>query len=355
LRVALVRGVVPRTLCLLLGAFGSPQALLEAPREEIERLAGARVARAFARGCEARALEIALDWLSCEGRDLITLGDTRYPPRLLEITDPPAVLYVSGRADLLARVGFAIVGSRNASPQASTDARAFARALSDAGLPIVSGLALGIDSCAHRGGLAGASSSIAVMGTGPDGCYPRAHRALLAELERHGCVMSEFPLGTPPRPGNFPRRNRLITGMSLGVLVVEAGLPSGSLTTARHALEQGREVFAMPGSIHSPLTKGCHWLIKQGAKLVEGANDVLEELRLPAPAGSVVPSAPPAGKARPDDALLRTMAHGPMSMDQLAMHSGLASAALAARMTQLELEGRITALPGGMYQRIERA
>ena len=352
--MALVHGVAPRTLRTLLASFGSPQALLEASREEIERLAGERVAQAFVRGCDARELERAVDWLSREGHDLIPLGDARYPPRLLEIPDPPAVLYVSGHADLLVRDGFAIVGSRNASPQAAADAYAFAHALSDASLPIVSGLALGIDSWAHRGGLAGASSSIAVMGTGPDGCYPRAHRALLAEIERHGCAISEFPLGTPPRPGNFPRRNRLITGMSLGVLVVEAGLPSGSLTTARHALEQGREVFAMPGSIHSPHAKGCHWLIKQGAKLVEEANDVLEELRLPSRARPLVPSAPPVERAHADDALLRTMAHGPMSMDQLARHSGLASAALAARMTQLELEGRISALPGGMYQRIER-
>ena len=191
---------------------------------------------------------------------------------------PPPLLHVAGRAELLAAPAFAIVGSRNASTQGSRDAYQLALALSASGLPIVSGLAMGIDAAAHRGGLAERGSSIAVMGTGPDVCYPRDNAALAAALARDGALVSEFPLGTAPRAGNFPRRNRLISGMSRGVLVVEAALGSGSLTTARRALEQDRDVFAVPGSIHSPLSKGCHWLIKEGAKLVESAADVLLEL-----------------------------------------------------------------------------
>ena len=223
-----------------------------------------------------------MKWIDQPGNDLLTLADARYPAALLQIADPPLLLYVRGRVELLSHPALAIVGSRSATPAGTRDALAFAETLSNAGLTIVSGLALGIDTAAHRGGLAGASSSIGVVGTGLDRVYPARNRHLAHQLAEDGVLVSEFPLGTPPFPSNFPRRNRVISGLCRGCLVVEAALRSGSLITARQSLEQGREVFAMPGSIHSSLSKGCHWLIKQGAKLVETAQDVLEELGLAA-------------------------------------------------------------------------
>ena len=235
-------------------------------------------------------------WLEDPANDIVTLADTRYPRQLLQIPDPPPLLHVKGRVELLSRPALAIVGSRNATAQGMANAEAFARTLSDAGLTIVSGLALGIDAAAHRGGLAGSASSVAVLGTGADIVYPARNRALAHELAAGGALVSEFPLGMKPLAGNFPRRNRLISGLALGCLVVEAAADSGSLITARLAAEQGREVFAIPGSIHSPLAKGCHALIKQGAKLVESARDILEELRMGAPS---VPAPAPAMVDRP--------------------------------------------------------
>jgi DNA processing protein len=227
------------------------------------------------------------------------------------------------------------------------DAEAFARALSDAGLAIVSGLARGIDAAAHRGGLAGRASSVAVLGNGVDVRYPRANRALAEALERGGCVVSEFPLGTPPVEENFPRRNRVISGLARGVLVVEAALKSGSLITAGCAGQQGRDVFAIPGSIHSPVSRGCHKLIRDGAKLVEGAQDVLTEL------GWNPPPASPCGKAERDP-LLRAMGHAPVSLDDLAEATGIAVGRVAARITRLELAGRVAAVAGGRFQRLDR-
>jgi DNA processing protein len=348
LRATLIPGVPPRALRRLLGVLGGPHQLLAASERGIAEVAGEAVARAFMAGADTRAVTAALRWLEEEGHHLVALDDARYPPRLLEIADPPPVLYVAGRPELLAEPAVAIVGSRNATAQGMHDAEAFAHALSAAGLGVVSGLALGIDAAAHRGGLAAGGSSIAVMGTGPDVCYPADNRALAAALSRDGCLVSEFPLGTQPRAGNFPRRNRLISGMSKGVLVVEAALGSGSLTTARRALEQDRDVFAIPGSIHSPLSKGCHWLIKEGAKLVESADDILLELGWQ-PLAS-------AGRAprRARDAVLASMAFDPVSLEQLAQRTELPVAELAARLSKLELEGRIASLPGGLFQRIER-
>ena len=227
---------------------------------------------------DAARLDATLAWLREPGHDLVAWGDPDYPAALLEIGDPPPVFYCLGRRELLARPAFAIVGSRNATPQGCADAEAFGAAMSAAGLTIVSGLALGIDAAAHRGGLTGAGSSIAVIGTGPDRVYPARNRALAHELAARGLVISEFAVGTPPLKQNFPRRNRLVSGLARGVLVVEATLSSGSLITARLAAEQGREVFAMPGSIHSPFSKGGHRLIREGAKLVETAQDILDEL-----------------------------------------------------------------------------
>ncbi len=285
-------------------------------------------------------------WLTQPGNSLMTLADEDYPRNLLEIADPPVALYCKGRRPLLNQPALGIVGSRNATPQGIRDAEAFALALSDAGLTIVSGLALGIDAAAHRGGLGGASSSIAVIGTGLDRIYPASNKALARQLAESGLIISEFALGTPPLPGHFPRRNRLISGLSRGVLVVEAAPDSGSLITARVATEQGREVFAIPGSIHSPLARGCHALIKQGAKLVESAADILDELawaqRL----------APPELAAPLSDPLLAALEGAPVTLDTLAQRTGLTLEALSAKLLALELDGRIASLPGGRYQLI---
>ena len=262
------------------------------------------------------------------------------------------MFYCHGRRELLAAPAFAIVGSRNATPQGCADAEAFAAALSAAGLAIVSGLALGIDAAAHRGGLAGAGSSIAVVGTGPDRVYPARNRALAHDLAARGLVISEFAVGTPPLKQNFPRRNRLVSGLARGVLVVEATLSSGSLITARLAAEQGRDVFALPGSIHSPFSKGGHRLIREGAKLVETAQDILEELGL---AAGATASAGPRKRAQADAparALLRALGHDPADVDTLAARTRLPVADIMATLTALELDRRVAALPGGIWQRI---
>jgi DNA processing protein len=287
-------------------------------------------------------------WLDDPANRILTLADSSYPQALLQITDPPPVLYVKGRIDLLNRMSFAIVGSRNATQQGVAHAESFARALSDAGLTIVSGLALGIDAAAHRGGLAGASRSVAVVGTGLDLVYPARNRELAHELAREGCILSEFPLGTAPVAANFPRRNRIISGLARGCLVVEAALSSGSLITARMANEQGKDVFAIPGSIHSPLSKGCHSLIKQGAKLAETADDILEELQVLA-AGST--RAASSGQPEPN-AMLDALGFDPCDIETLTLRSGLSPEKLAALLTQWEIEGLVEALPGGRYQRV---
>jgi DNA processing protein len=258
------------------------------------------------------------------------------------------VLYAIGRVELLNAASIAVVGSRNATAQGGRDAYAFARALSDAGLTIVSGLALGIDTHAHRGGLEGRSSSVAVMGTGADLVYPKGNRALAHELAAKGCLITEFALGTPSAAGNFPRRNRLISGLSRGVLVVEAAERSGSLITARLAGEQGRDVFAIPGSIHSSLSKGCHVLIKEGAKLVESAADVLAELGIAQESAA----APARGSDAPDDPLLDAMGFGPVTIDQIAQRVGGNAAAIGAGLARLQIEGRVAAMAGGRFQQI---
>lgn len=339
-------GLGGQSLRLLLAALGGPEEVLAAGPGTIAKIAGEAVAARFRKGPDRATVEATLRWAQAPGNHLIALDDERYPGQLLNIPDPPALLFVKGRLELLVRPALAVVGSRNATPQGVANAEAFARALSDGGLTIVSGLALGIDAAAHRGGLAGASSSVAVTGTGLDRIYPGRNRDLALALAQQGALVSEFPLGTPPRAENFPRRNRLLSGLSLGCLVVEAALQSGSLITARLAAEQGREVFAIPGSIHSPLSKGCHALIKQGAKLVETAHDVLEELGLrgvgtPTPADpSTVPS------------LLAHMGFDPVDADTLAQRAGRAHHEVVAELTRLELEGRIASLPGGRYQRV---
>jgi len=284
---------------------------------------------------------------------LVAWDDPSYPPALLELTDAPPVLCYAGRRELLNGPAIAIVGSRNATPRGVEHAEAFARALSDAGFTVVSGLALGIDAGAHRGGLEGAASSIAVLGTGLDHIYPAANKPLARQLAAAGGVLSEFPLGTPPLKQNFPRRNRLISGLARGVLVVEATLDSGSLITARLAAEQGREVFAIPGSIDSPFSKGSHRLIRDGAKLVETAADVLEELGVAARPSAAGEASGVEAPSEPRRRVLAALGHDPADVDVLTVRTGLPAERVTAVLVELELAGRVALLPGGTYQRLK--
>jgi len=350
LRLALIPGVGAAALRGLLLAFGAPELILRASHAALVRHVPDHVAHVICAGGAVDALPGIRAWLDDPLNRVITLADPAYPQPLLQIPDPPPLLYAKGRAELLANPALAIVGSRHATPQGAAIAESFARTLSDAGLTIVSGLALGIDAAAHRGGLAGHASSIAVLGTGLDIVYPARNRALAHALASDGLLVSEFALGTPALGANFPRRNRLISGLARGCLIVEAAPASGSLITARLANEQGREVFAVPGSIHSPQSKGCHQLIKQGAKLTENAHDILEELGLSSAAaagGSLVASADPNLQT-----LLEHLGFDPCDIDTLATRCELSSAAVAALLSQLEVDGAVTALPGGRFQRV---
>jgi len=330
----------------LLQNFGDPNHVFALPAHTLKQVVQPAVAEAIAQGWDEAALEPVASWLDDPQNSIVTLADPDYPQALLHIPDPPLLLYVKGRRELLNQPALAIVGSRNATPQGLSNAEAFAQAASAAGLCIISGMAHGIDAAAHRGGLSGRGSSIGVVGTGLDKIYPAANRELAHQLAQAGALISEYPLGTPPLAANFPRRNRIISGLSLGCLVVEASLQSGSLITARMALEQGREVFAIPGSIHAPQSKGCHHLIKQGAKLVERAQDILEEL------GHFATS-PTLQIAVPEDHQLFThLGFDPVDIDSLIQRSGLTIGELSAILLQLELEGAIATLPGGLYQRI---
>ena len=348
LRLTLVPGVSPARQQELLRGFGSPQQVLASPSSRVASVVGDEVAGRLAHGPDDRLVDATVRWLEGTDHHLLTLGDDDYPRALLEIADPPTVLYAIGRVELLNRPSLAVVGSRNASPQGVRDARELARALSEAGLTIVSGLALGIDAAAHEGGLAAQGSTVAVIGTGADRTYPRANRSLADAIAARGCLLTEFALGTPPLPGNFPRRNRLISGLARGVLVVEAARESGSLGTARCAIDQDRDVFAVPGSIHASLAKGCHRLIKEGAKLVEDAGDVLEELGI-----SVAAAAPAESDcAVRNDKLLDAMGFAPVTIDRIAQLTGEGAAAVAAHLSRLQIEGRVEAVPGGRFQRV---
>jgi DNA processing protein len=294
-------------------------------------------------------VERTLAWAREPGHHCLTWADARYPAVLREIADPPLVLYAVGRLELLDGPAFAIVGSRNATPSGTGTARDIGRKLSQAGLAIVSGLALGIDAAAHEGGLAAQGSSIAVIGTGIDIVYPMPNAALARALMTRGLVISEFALGVPPLRENFPRRNRLISGLARGILVVEAAPHSGSLITAKTAIDQNRDVFAVPGSIHSPLSKGCHWLIREGATLVECANDILAALGM-ASDKAITPHDEPAGEADP---VLAAMGFDPMSMDEISQRCGIGAAEAAARVSRLEIHGRVCSLPGGRFQQVK--
>jgi DNA processing protein len=304
------------------------------------------------------AIATAETWLAAAPENtLLTLADADYPRALLETSDPPPLLFACGRRDLLARPALAIVGSRSCTHQGRQTAEEFARALAQAGLTIVSGLATGIDAAAHRGALqaldAGATAStIAVVGTGIDLVYPASQRALAAAIRANGLLLSEFAPGTPALAHNFPRRNRIIAGVARGVLVVEAALRSGSLITARLAAELGREVFAIPGSIHSPTARGCHRLIKQGAKLVESARDVLDELHLPAAAAAAPAAAKPAALAPAQQRVLTALGRDPVDLDTLALRCDGDTGSLSATLLELELAQYVERLPGNRYQRL---
>lgn len=371
LRLALSPGVGNTTARKLLATFGSVQAIFGQSAATLRQLGSDKLASALLTEPPTLAaqLKTTLDWLQAgDDRYMVPLGDAAYPPELLDIEDPPLMLYMLGSlaqraqsAEKPVAVKLAIVGSRNPTPQGEANARQFARAFGSAGLCVVSGLALGIDGAAHDGAMLGGGDTIAVMGTGLDRVYPKRHLALAHQISRQGMLISEFPLGTPPLTANFPKRNRIISGLSRGTLVVEAALQSGSLITARLAAEQGKEVFAIPGSIHSPQSRGCHALIKQGAKLVEVAQDVLEELNLATKglAESVASASPQsadgddeANERHADAPLLAALGFDAVSLDALQARTGLDTARLQAQLLELELNGQVARLPGGLFQRL---
>jgi len=348
LTLSLIRGLSSKDARYLLKEFGSPEAIFSSSSDTFKFLPKLEISSVINLGIQEDLIAPTLRWLEDVNNHVVTLADSDYPKALLNICDPPLLLYVKGQLNLLNQPALSIVGSRHATPQGTNNAEAFAESLSQSGLCIVSGMAHGIDSAAHRGGLRASGSSIAVVGTGLDKVYPSANRELAHALALHGALISEFPLSTPPLAPNFPRRNRIISGISLGCLVVEASLQSGSLITARFALEQNRDVFAIPGSIHSPQSKGCHKLIKQGAKLIESAQDILEEL------GWLIATTNP--QHLPNNAqnhsFLDDLGYDPIDIDTLTSRCGLTVSELSAMLLNLELEGVVTSLPGGLYQRL---
>ncbi|WP_233799611.1 DNA-processing protein DprA [Paraburkholderia sp. HP33-1] len=391
LRLSLAPGLKPAALRLLLGAFGLPEAIFAQSQEVLADIAGEAAARAVLAPPGPAfdgQLDAVLAWRELPGNQIVTLDDPAYPPALLTMPDPPPLLYVKGRLELLHTRAVALVGSRSATPQGIDDARRFARDLSAAGVTVVSGLALGIDSAAHRGGLEGTGGTVAVIGTGADLVYPAVNHALARQISAQGAILSEWPLGTPARAANFPQRNRLIAGLVSGVVIVEAAMRSGSLITARLANEMGRDVFALPGSIHAPLSRGCHRMIKQGARLVETPDEVLEELgfaRRPMSntgraakravplkhAGLCMSSGAKASQAATaaftdpppcepilqpalasdTERLLAALGHSPTTLEILAARTEMQDTALHATLLRLELAGEVTLLPGGRFMR----
>lgn len=358
LRLILTPGLGPRAARQLLASFGLPDAIFAAGRAALLRVVPEPLANELSQPPDA-AIQSAADstehWLATSTRHaLVTLADREYPQALLTTPDPPPVLFAIGRLELLNRPAVAIVGSRNATQQGIANAEGFAGALARAGITVVSGLALGIDAAAHRGALGTDSeaSTIAVVGTGVDVVYPSSHRALTQDIHTHGVAVSEFALRTPAIAHNFPRRNRLIAGLARGVLVVEAALRSGSLITARLAADIGRDVYAVPGSIHSPLARGCHRLIREGAKLVESAQDVLEDLGAQAASPPARPATTEAGSDAAADPLLALLGHDPVDLDTLVRRSGRPAGELAGALLELELAQHIERLPGNRYQRL---
>jgi DNA processing protein len=345
------KGLSPRALAPLLRAMPDPAHLLTATRAQLRPFATDAVIERLLAPPDAARDAATRAWLAEPAHQVIAWDDPDYPQLLLELADPPPALFLVGRRELLNRPALAIVGSRNATPGGNENAAAFARALAEAGLTIVSGLAVGIDGAAHRGALEAAGSTVAVVATGLDRVYPARHRDLAHAIAARGALLSEFAPGTPPLKENFPRRNRLISGLARGVLVVEATLSSGSLITARLAAEQGREVFAIPGSIHSPFARGCHRLIRDGAKLVETAQDVLDELRIGHTVPTVRTSKAAADLPPAESAVLAALGHDPADADTLIARTALAPEAVTAALVSLQLAGRVAALAGGRWQR----
>ncbi len=349
--LSLIPGLGAASLRKLLREIGEPNRILSSSYTQLAAIVPPSIARCIAAGTQSAEIDTVTAWLEDSNNSIMTWADPDFPPSLLQIADPPPLLYIKGRRQLLASASLAVVGSRHATPQGLRDAESFSRSLSDSGLCIISGLAHGIDAAAHRGGLGGASSTLAVVGTGLNIVYPSANRDLAIAIAEQGALLSEFPLGTPAKAGHFPRRNRIISGLALGCLVIEAAPQSGSLITAKLAVDQGKDVFAIPGSIHSPLSKGPHRLIKQGAKLVETAQDVLEELGFLLP-----PSAPAEAISAADndsaERLLTQLGFDPADIGSLADRCGLTSETVCAMLLPLELEGRVVVMPGGFYQRV---
>ncbi|UCE31092.1 MAG: DNA-processing protein DprA [Burkholderiales bacterium] len=358
LRLCLSAGAGPVAVQQMLRAFGPPEAVLEQPESRLAAAVGGRLAAGVRHADPRRdaAVEQALAWAAMPGHAILTLADPRYPSILLRTPDPPPLLYVDGDAALLGRPMLAVVGSRNATAQGRDTARAFSRALAEAGFTIVSGLALGIDAAAHEAALATAAGTVAVLGTGIDLWYPPANRPLAASLSDHGCLVSEMPPATPATPGMFPRRNRIIAGLAAGVLVVEAARRSGALITARQAAELGREVFAVPGSIHSPMAKGCHQLIREGARLVESAQEILQELQWTSHGaacgrpGQARTGADDRASLQPDP-VLDALGFDPAVRDTLCARSRQPAATVAAQLASAELDGIVERLADGRWAR----
>ncbi|WP_315140213.1 DNA-processing protein DprA [Achromobacter marplatensis] len=357
LRLSLEPNIGSATACMLLGALGLPEQIYAQRATALVRQVPEALARQLAAPMPedmAAQVDSALEWVSAPGRHILTLADPTYPQSLLTIADPPILLYVAGDPAYLQGPSLAVVGARNATPGGQENARAFARHLATHGWRVISGLALGIDAAAHEGALdAGpdGAGTVAVMGTGIDRIYPARHRDLAHRIAAQGALVSEFPLGTGALPPHFPKRNRIVAGLARGVLVVEAAKQSGSLITARLAGESGREVFAIPGSIHSPLSRGCHALIRQGAKLVETAADITDEL-----GGGPMPgvrSAPRPEASLPAHPVLEALGFDPLHLDTLQARLTLDTGDLQAQLVELELQGRLARLDDGRYQRLK--
>ena len=374
LRLSMTDGVGNEAARRLLACFGSPQTVFEQTHTALCQVVSTKQAQALLTEPNALAVQCVRTqhWLAHQpdaySHALWTLGDARYPPELLQLSDPPLMLYVAGQTHATLGNAIAVVGSRNPTPQGAQTAAQFGEALSQAGLCVVSGLALGVDGAAHQGALRGQRldaigashwHTVAVVGTGLDRVYPRQHQTLAQEIALHGLLVSEYHLGTPPLAQNFPKRNRIIAALGLGTLVVEAAMKSGSLITAQMALELGREVLAIPGSIHATQSHGCHALIRQGAKLVENAHDVLEELQL-APQQQVNLFSEALGETAHgniaandgEDPLLTHMGYAPVSLDALQARCDLDTASLQAQLLTLEFDGAVGRLPGGLFQRL---
>lgn len=345
-------------LSRLIDVCGSPSRILQMDARELKRAGLGHEAMRRLQYPDWISIEQDIEWLQDPAHHFIPYSDDRYPRLLKEIPDPPPGLFVKGNLAVLNSMQLGIVGSRNPSPAGKENARWFAGQMAQLGITVTSGLASGIDYCAHLGALDGSGATVAVLGNGLEQVYPRHHAELADRIANNGALISEFVTGTPPVAGNFPRRNRIISGLSAGVLVVEAAEKSGSLITAHHALEQGREVFAIPGSIHNPLARGCHSLIKQGAKLVESCADILEELNVIAHGTAISP-----GKAEPEMSpqlgddhmiLLEHIAHDPVSIDRLVELTGLTVAVVSSMLLTMEIQGVIAQTAGGCFARTIR-